>query len=39
VFHAFKESFFQGLQDFLSRRNVDQSTPAKNGNNSEPLFS
>ena len=39
VFHAFKESFFDGLQDFLSRRNADQLAPQKNGNNTEPLFS
>lgn len=42
VFHAFKESFFQGLEDFLARRKSEDSgfsAPAvTNGNETEALF-
>ena len=41
VFVAFKESFFQGLEDFLARRKAGttgEALPQPDGNSTDPLF-
>lgn len=38
VYLSFKEDFFNGLQDFLARRNADDDGFVASGNDTQPLF-